>query len=95
MSSVRVSCCQPPAAVDGGAAPHAGGAVEIEESAAAGATAVFDDKMAIEQNRFHSSEQGIIGIEIRPARLHHANVFAAAGSEKIGNRTAQKIAGGR
>ena len=77
--------------VNGFAAPHSGGAVEIEKSAAAGTRAVFDHKMAVEQDGFHLSEQRVIGIEIGPASLHHADARAAAGIHEIGNGEAQKI----
>src|SRR5256885_2723221 len=43
--------------VDGFAAPHAGGAVEIEESAAAGTRAMLDDEKAVEKDRLHGGQQ--------------------------------------
>src|SRR5262249_24748196 len=42
---------------NGSPAPDAGGAVEIEKSASTGASAVFDDEVAVEKNGFDLSEQ--------------------------------------
>ena len=77
--------------VDGGAAPDAGGAVEIEENAAAGARAVLDDEMAVEQDAFDFGERGVIAIEVGPARLHHGDL----GVVEVGHRAAQEIGVGR
>ena len=91
MSSVSVSCSQPPASSMACAAPDAGGAVEIEKGAAAGARAVLDDEMAVEQNGFDLREQGIVAVEIGPARLHHADFVAAVGIHEIRNGAAKEI----
>src|SRR5205085_11062809 len=72
---------------NGFAAPHARGAVEIKEGAAARTRAMFDDEMAVEKNRFHLSEQRIIAIEIGPARLNHTDF----GILEIGNAAAEKV----
>jgi len=77
--------------VDGRAAPDARGAIEIEEGAAAGASAMFDDEMAVQKNGFDASEQGIVGVQIGPARLHHADFFAAVGIHEIRNGAAKEI----
>ena len=58
---------------DGLPAPDASGAVEIEECAAAGARAMLDDKVAVEEDGLHLSEQRIVAIEIGPAGLDHAD----------------------
>ena len=59
--------------LDGAAAPHAGGAVEVEEDAGARAAAVLQHEMAIEQDGFDLSEKAVVAIEVRPACLHHAD----------------------
>jgi hypothetical protein len=81
--------------VDGLAAPHASGTVEIEKCAAAGTRAVLDDKMTVEQNGFDIGEQRIVIVEISPARLHHADFFAAIRVQEIWNRPAEKIGFGK
>src|SRR5580693_4689782 len=58
---------------DGGTSPDAGGAVEIEECAAAGARSVFDDEMTVEQDGFDLSKEGIVAVEVSPAGLNHAD----------------------
>src|SRR6266850_3513098 len=50
--------------VDGFAAPHASGAVEIEKSAAAGARAMLDNEMAVEKNGLNVGEQGVVAVEV-------------------------------
>src|SRR4029077_4176620 len=54
-------------------APDACGAIEIEKSAAAGAGAVFDDEMAVEQDGFDLREERVIAIEVSPTSLRHAD----------------------
>ncbi len=76
--------------VDGGAAPEAGGAVEIEEDAAAGARAVLDDEMAVEQNAFDLGERRVVAVEVGPARLEHGQL----GVHEIGDSAAEKIGAG-
>src|SRR5207245_10223288 len=77
--------------VNGFAAPHTGCAVEIEEGAASRTRAVLDDKVAVEKNGFDVRQQGIVAVEIRPARLHHANVAATGGEHQIENRPPETI----
>jgi hypothetical protein len=86
VSSVRVSCV-----VDGFAPPHASRAVEIKEGAAARAGAVLDHEMAVEKNGFNIGEQRIVGVEIGPASLDHADSVAAIGIHEVGNRASKKI----
>jgi hypothetical protein len=65
----------PAAAVgDGLAAPHAGGAVEVEEVAGAGAGAVLQHKVAVEQDGLDLGQHAVVAVEVRPARLHHADL---------------------
>ena len=59
--------------VDGLAAPHAGGAVEVEEDAGAGAAAVLEDEVAVEEDGFDLGEEAVVAIEVRPAGLDHAD----------------------
>ena len=73
MSSVRVSCCQPPASSMARAPPHPGRAVEVEENAAARPPRMFQHEMAVEQDRLHLGEKRVVAVDVRPARLHHAD----------------------
>ncbi len=64
----------PAAAVgDGLDAPHAGGAVEVEEVAGAGACAVLEYKVAVEQDGLNLGQHAVVAIEVGPASLHHAD----------------------
>ena len=54
--------------------PHSGGAVEVKEDAAAGASGVLEHEVAVEQDGFHLREKRIIAVDVRPARLHHADL---------------------
>ena len=56
---------------------------------------MLDDEMPIEQDGFDVSQQGVIAIEIGPARLHHADVVSAVRRQKIRNRAPQKIGVGK
>src|SRR5579859_355276 len=59
----------PPAGgINRGAPPHTRCTVEIEKSSAARASSMLDHEMPVEQNRFNAREQGIVAVEIRPAR---------------------------
>src|SRR5207248_2152247 len=53
------------------AAPYAGGTVEVEEKPAAIAAAMFENEMAVEQNRLNFREQRVILVDVTPACLHH------------------------
>ncbi len=77
--------------VNGLAAPNAGGAIEVEESAAAGTRAMLDDEMAIEEDGFDIGQQRVVAVQISPASLHHANLAASLGIHEIRNRAAKKI----
>ena len=57
---------------DGRAAPHAGGAVEVEEDSGAGAATVFEDEMSVKQDGFDLCEEAVVAVQVRPACLHHA-----------------------
>ena len=65
----------PAAAVgDGLAAPHAGGAVEVEELAGAGARAMLEDEVAVEQDGLDLGQHAVVAVEVGPAGLHHADL---------------------
>ena len=65
----------PAAAVDDGhAAPNAGCAVEIEETAGTIARGVFDDEVAVQKDRLQGRDQGKRTVEMGPAHLHHADL---------------------
>ena len=89
MSSVSVSCCQPPASSIAVRRQIAGRAVEVEKQPAARTRAVLDHEMAVEQDRFHFGQRGIVAIEVGPARLHHADFRGG----EIRQRAPQKIRG--
>ena len=59
---------------DGLTTPHAGGAVEVEVLAGAGAGAVFQHKMPVEQDGLNPGQHAVFAIEVRPAGLHHADL---------------------
>ena len=68
-------CVVGPAAgvLDRPAAPDAGGAVEVEETAAALTSRVLDHEVAVEQDRLDPGQQRIVAVQVTPARLHHAH----------------------
>ena len=64
----------PAAAVGNGlAAPHAGGAVEVEVLAGARAGAMLQNKMPVEQDGLDLGQHAVVAVEVRPAGLHHAD----------------------
>jgi hypothetical protein len=69
-----VSCCQPPASSIGLAAPDAGGAVEVEEAAAAVAAAVLEHEVRVEQDGLNLRQQRVVLVDVPPPRLHHADL---------------------
>ncbi len=65
----------PAAAIgDGLAAPHAGGAVEVEVLAGAGAGAVLQNKVPVEQDGLDLGQHAVVAVEVGPAGLHHADL---------------------
>ena len=60
--------------VDRGAAPDAGGAVEVHEPAAAVAGRVLDDEVAVEEDRLALGQQAGVAVEVVPADLDHADL---------------------
>ena len=71
---MSVSCCQPPASSIAARRHTAGGAVEVEENSGARAPGVLQHKVAVEQDRLHLGEKRVVAVEVRPARLHHADL---------------------
>ena len=62
------------AVVDGVTPPDAGGAVEVEEAAAAVAAAVLEHEVGVEQDGLDLREQRVVFVQVSPARLHHADL---------------------
>ena len=62
------------AVVDRLAPPDAGGAVEVEEAAAAIAAAVLEHEVRVEQHRLDLGEQRIVFVDVPPARLHERDL---------------------
>ena len=73
--------------VNGATPPHAGRAVEVEENAAARPSRVFQHEMPVEQNGFDLGQQRVVAVDVRPARLHHADL----GIGEVMNALHQKI----
>ena len=48
---------------------------------------MLDHEMAVEQDRFHFGERGVVAIQVGPARLHHGDFRIG----EIRQRAAQKI----
>ena len=59
--------------LDGSAPPDARGAIEVEEEPGARATGMLQHKVAVQQNSFDLSQKRVMAVEMRPARLHHAD----------------------
>ena len=62
------------AVLDAGAAPEAGGPVEIKEAAAAAARGLLEHEMPIQEHGLHAGEQGVGAVQVAPAGLDHANL---------------------
>src|SRR5215510_4729439 len=62
-----------PALLDTGAPPEAGRSIEIEKPAATAARSLLKQKMSIQKNRLHASEQRITAIQMSPAGLDHSH----------------------
>src|SRR5258706_404270 len=54
------------------AAPHARGAVEVEEPAAAITRYLFDDEVTVEHDRLNPGQQRVVRVDMAPAHLHHS-----------------------
>ena len=69
-------CVVLPAAcvLDGGAAPEARSAVEVKEPSAAASGRLFEQEVTIEEHGLHAREQGILAVQVPPARLDHPDL---------------------
>ena len=54
--------------------PNSGSSVEIKEDSTARAARVFQHEVTVKQDGFDLREERIVAIDMRPARLHHANL---------------------
>jgi len=61
------------AGFDGGPAPDAGGAVEVQEFAVAAAGRLLQHEVAVQKQGLQLGEEGEILVQVPPARLHHAD----------------------
>src|SRR5207245_6330852 len=77
--------------INRGAAPDTRGSVEVKKGSPARTPAMLNHEMPVEQNRFHSRQQGVVAVEICPAGLHHPDLALRPGIQKIGNRAAKEI----
>ena len=75
---------------DHGDAQNAGRAVEVEEISGAGAGAVLEDEVAVEQHALHFGEKVVIAVEVAPACLHHAD----GGIGEVVNGAREEVRGG-
>jgi len=73
--------------IDRHATPDAGRPVEVEEPPAAIAAAVLEHEVSVEENRLNLGQQGIVLVDVAPARLHHADVRLA----EMGHEPRQEI----
>ena len=60
--------------VDGVAAPHPGGSIEVKEHVAASTPGVFKHEVAVEQNGFNLGQERVAAVNMRPAGLHHPDL---------------------
>ena len=86
-------------------APQPGRTVEVEESAAAAAAPLFDQEVAVQEERLGAGQPRFVFVEVVPAGLHHADpgirhggeeVFDQAGpGHEVGVEDEDVVAGGR
>ena len=73
--------------VDGGAAPDAGRAVEIEKTPGGGANGVFDVEMRVEEKGLRAGQQRVAAVQVTPSGLHHSDARIG----EFGNEPAKEI----
>jgi hypothetical protein len=78
-----------PGCCDGGAAPDAGRAVEVEEPPRPVARGVLDDEVAVEQDALHLGEGAESAVQVLPAHLHHAHAVVG----EVVHRAAEEFLG--
>ena len=61
--------------LDGALSPYSGSAVEIEETSRPVSRRMFDDQVAVEEDRLNPRQQGIGAIEVAPAHLYHPDAW--------------------
>src|SRR5271156_4125461 len=67
--------------------PDSGSSIEIKKNPAARASGMLQHEVAVQQNGFHLREKRIVAIDVRPARLHHADLRVS----KVMDGARQKI----
>ena len=87
MSSVSVSCCQPPASSMAARRQIPAVPLKLKKTPAASAARVFEHEVAVEQNGLDFGEEGIIAVDVGPAGLHHADLRIG----EVMDRAQQKI----
>ena len=73
MSSVSVSCCQPPDSSIARRRQMPGRPVEVEEAARAVPHRLLDDEVAVEQDGLEARQQIVGAVDVRPAHLRAAD----------------------
>src|SRR5262245_1974429 len=58
---------------DAGGPPDTGRTVEIHEEARRAARGLLHDEMSVQPDRLQAREQRIVGVQMTPARLYHAD----------------------
>ena len=65
----------PPAGIlQAAAAPHAGGAVEVEEAAATVTSSLFEEEVTVQQHALRSRQPVVAFVQMVPAGLDHTYV---------------------
>lgn len=72
---------------DGGAAPDAAGAVEVEEEMVGAACGLFDSEVAVDADGLGACEEGCVAIEVAPAGLDEGSFFGV----EVGEEFCEKI----
>ena len=73
MSSVSVSCCQPPASSMARRRHMPAVPLKLKKTPLRGPSRMFEHEMAVEQNGFNFGQKRIMAVNVCPARLHHAD----------------------
>ena len=61
--------------LDGLDAPHAGGAVEVDEAAGSVAGGGFDDEVTVQEDRLDLREQVVVAVKVLPAELDEGDLL--------------------
>ena len=76
---------------DGGHAPHAGRAAEVEEGLGAVAGGVLEDEVPVEQNGLDLGQERELAVEVGPATLDEGHFLI----REVGNSLAEEVLGGQ